>query len=132
LQNISFKPYQPLERLAESLSVGDIHLISLRPELEGLIVPSKFYGVLAAGRASVFVGDPNGELAKTILKYEIGRVHEPGQAAALAHGIVQYADNPQLCDATGVRARALFEKRFSMANSLKTWESILRFREASS
>jgi hypothetical protein len=39
---IRFEPYQPRERLAESLSAFDAHLVSLRPELEGLIVPSKF------------------------------------------------------------------------------------------
>ena len=42
-----FKPYQPRERLAESLSAADVHIVSLRPELEGLIVPSKIYGIAA-------------------------------------------------------------------------------------
>jgi colanic acid biosynthesis glycosyl transferase WcaI len=58
LTNVSFQPYQPLDRLALSLSVPDVHLVSLKPELEGLIVPSKFYSVLAAGRPVLFVGDP--------------------------------------------------------------------------
>ena len=55
--SVRFEPYQPRERLAESLSVADVHLVSLRPELEGLIVPSKFYGIAAAGRPAIFIGD---------------------------------------------------------------------------
>ena len=47
------RPYQPKERLGETLSVGDVHLMSLDPALEGLIVPSKFYGIAAAGRPKI-------------------------------------------------------------------------------
>jgi glycosyltransferase involved in cell wall biosynthesis len=54
ITNIRFKPYQRREHLGLSLTVGDVHLISLRQELEGLIVPSKFYGILAAGRPVLF------------------------------------------------------------------------------
>src|SRR5690606_33607100 len=52
-----FEPYQDAALLPYSLSVADVQLISLRPELEGLIVPSKFYAIAAAGRASLFGGD---------------------------------------------------------------------------
>ena len=51
LSNVHFRPYQPREKFGLSLSVGDVHLISLRPEMEGLILPSKFYGVLASEQA---------------------------------------------------------------------------------
>ena len=55
LANIVFQPYQAADALASSLSAGDVHWISLRPELEGLIFPSKVYGVLAAGRPIIAV-----------------------------------------------------------------------------
>ena len=45
-----FFPYQDRSMLKYSLGVADVHWISLKPELEGLIVPSKFYGVAAAGK----------------------------------------------------------------------------------
>jgi len=69
LNNVMFKPYQPREKLDQSLSVSDVHLISLKPELEGLIVPSKFYGILAAGRPVIFLGSKDGEIARKI-KYK--------------------------------------------------------------
>jgi glycosyltransferase involved in cell wall biosynthesis len=50
LPDVLFRPYQPRERLAESLSVADLHLVSLHPAFEGLVWPSKIYGIEAAGR----------------------------------------------------------------------------------
>ncbi len=58
LTNFRFERYQPREALADSLSAADVHLTSLLPELEGLIVPSKIYRILAAGRPAIFIGDP--------------------------------------------------------------------------
>src|SRR5262249_20173242 len=63
LQNVVFRPYQARARLTESLCVPDVHLVCLRTDMEGLVVPSKFYGVLAAGRPCLFIGDPEGEVA---------------------------------------------------------------------
>ena len=54
LENILFKPLQPVEVLAESLSAADVHLVSLQPQLEHCIIPSKMYGIMAAGRPAVF------------------------------------------------------------------------------
>jgi colanic acid biosynthesis glycosyl transferase WcaI len=55
LTSFVFKPYQPRDRLAESLSVPDVHLMTLRLALAGLIFPSKFYAIVAAGRRSLFI-----------------------------------------------------------------------------
>jgi colanic acid biosynthesis glycosyl transferase WcaI len=40
--NVLFKPYQPKEQLKFSLTLPDVHLVSLKPALEGLIVPASF------------------------------------------------------------------------------------------
>ena len=72
LTNVMFQPYQPRDRVSQSLSVGDVHLVSLRPELEGLIVPSKYYGIAAAGRPAIFIGDPQGEVAALLRDYQAG------------------------------------------------------------
>src|SRR5262245_3258216 len=63
LRSVQYQPYQPRDRLADSLSAADVHIVSLRPALEGLVVPSKFYGIAAAGRPTIFIGDKDGEIA---------------------------------------------------------------------
>lgn len=56
-----FLPARPLDELKFALAAPDVHWVSLRPELEGLIVPSKFYGILAAGRPTLAVMARSGE-----------------------------------------------------------------------
>src|SRR5213075_2347842 len=56
LPNVRIEPYAPRERLSESLSAADAHLVTLLPEVEGLVVPSKFYGILAVARPVLYVG----------------------------------------------------------------------------
>ena len=72
LTNVRLHPYQPRELLAETLGVADVHLVSLNPKLEGLIVPSKFYGIAAAGRPTLFIGAADGEIARLIDEFECG------------------------------------------------------------
>src|SRR5262249_6962672 len=80
-----FLPYQERDRLKYSLPAIDVHWLSLRPELEGLIVPSKFYGVAAAGRPTIAITSPQGEIARLIKRHGCGVVVEPGDAVRLAN-----------------------------------------------
>ena len=90
-ESVMFRPYQSRERLSESLSAPDVHLISLKPNLEGLIVPSKYYGIAAAGRPAIFVGNPDGELARIIRDSKTGFVIRDGDGAGLAEAILKLA-----------------------------------------
>jgi glycosyltransferase involved in cell wall biosynthesis len=125
LRSVRFEPYQPKARLAESLSAADVHLVSLRPALEGLIVPSKFYGIAAAGRPAVFVGDEDGEIARLIAHHECGRTVEMGDGAALARTILDLAADPDLCRRMGQRARQAFDAEFDKSIALARWEKLL-------
>jgi colanic acid biosynthesis glycosyl transferase WcaI len=125
LTQVSFRPYQPFDRLALSLSVPDLHLVSLKPELEGLIVPSKFYSVLAAGRPVLFVGDPKGEIARQVEEAGCGRVFPVGAHAELAAAIRELADRPAQVAEMGERARALWASRFQRKHALATWQDLL-------
>ncbi len=125
LKTVIFKPYQPRELLSQSLSVPDVHLISLRPKLEGLIVPSKYYGIAAAGRPAIFVGDPEGEIAKTIAASGTGFAVCEGDGEGLAGAIRTLAGDPTLGRAQGERARALFEAQFDFPIALAAWEEVI-------
>jgi colanic acid biosynthesis glycosyl transferase WcaI len=74
LRNIDFRPYQPLSRLSESLCVPDAHLISLDPDCEGLIMPSKLYGVVAIGRPVIALGRPGSGLFTEIARLGAGQL----------------------------------------------------------
>jgi glycosyltransferase involved in cell wall biosynthesis len=125
LNNCELRLYQPREMLAQSLSVPDVHVVSLLPELEGLIVPSKIYGVLAAGRPVLFIGDPNGEIGQLVSKEGVGFAVEPGDAAALEERIRWLATESEQREAMGRRARQVFEERFDRSIALETWQRVI-------
>lgn len=124
LSSLTFAPYQPRERLAESLSSADVHLISLKPELEGLIVPSKLYGIAAAGRASIFVGDSDGEVARVLLRNRAGVTVAQGDGAALAQAVLTLAADPEHCRELGDNARDAFEREFNRAVAVRRWQDV--------
>jgi glycosyltransferase involved in cell wall biosynthesis len=113
LPNVRFAPYQPREKLSESLSAADLHLISLAPNVLGLLEPSKLYGVMAAGRPSVYVGPGRSEIARTVIAEDIGACVENGDAAGLVDAIVTRAAEPFLGREEGARAREAFDREYS-------------------
>jgi colanic acid biosynthesis glycosyl transferase WcaI len=125
LPNLRFAGYAAREHLSESLSAADAHLVTLLPALEGLIVPSKFYGVLAVARPVLFVGTPDGELARIIQSNECGFIIEPGDGEALADRIRELASDRDRARAIGSRGRRLYEERFAPFIALASWERVL-------
>jgi glycosyltransferase involved in cell wall biosynthesis len=71
---IRMLPYQPRATLSQSLSAGDLHLVTQDTNTEGLMEPSKLYGAMAAGRPVLYVGPGGTEAARTILRERIGEV----------------------------------------------------------
>jgi colanic acid biosynthesis glycosyl transferase WcaI len=126
LPNVRLEPYAPRERLSESLSAADAHLVTMLPETEGLVVPSKFYGILAVGRPVLFVGARDGELARMVREHGCGIAIESGDADGLAHAIRELASDREAARAMGRRGRALYEERFAPPIAFAKWEEVLR------
>ena len=126
LANVQFRPYQDRAGLSFSLGVGDVHLVSQRPEVEGFVFPSKLYGILAAGRPLVFIGDREGEIGVMVERERIGVALRQGDAAGLADQLVRLAGDAALREAMGARARALLCERYDKRIAFKAWLGLLR------
>jgi len=105
LSNIRFFPYQPKELLHESFASADAFLVSLKAGLEGYIVPSKLYGILAAGRPFVAAVDPSCEAATIAREHQCGTVAVPGDVDALVEAIATLYDDPLAARLMGENAR---------------------------
>lgn len=125
LHNCQFKPYQDQDRLAESLSVGDAHLISLLPELEGLIVPSKLYGILGVGRPVIFIGSDDGEIARYIDKYGFGVTVGVHDGEALAETILRLRTDSEYTSGLADNSLAVSREHLSRERSLSAWHAVL-------
>lgn len=85
--NVVFLPYQPKDQLSASLGAADLHVIGLRRGLAGAIVPSKVYGVMAAGRPFVAGLEADSEVDLLIREHGCGIRVDPGDPTALADAI---------------------------------------------
>jgi colanic acid biosynthesis glycosyl transferase WcaI len=112
LSNVRFLPYQPKENLSESLSAADLHLVPMMRGAAGCMVPSKIYGVMAAGRPFVAMMEEHAEVARFASEFRIGFVISPDDSEALACTIRDAAANQKRLAAMGMRARRLAEQQF--------------------
>jgi colanic acid biosynthesis glycosyl transferase WcaI len=120
-----FLPYQEPNMLAHSLGVPDVHWLSLLPKLEGLIVPSKFYGIAAAGKPIVIISAKEGELANLVRDHDCGVIIEPGNVGALVDALLRISSDPSLSVEMGRRARLMLDAHFSRRVGLARWTTLL-------
>jgi len=118
LGNVRFLPHQPRERLTDSFASADVFVVSLKRGLAGYIVPSKLYGILAAGRPYVAAVEDACEVAAITRRDGCGLLAEPGSGADLAEKILAlYRDRAGARD-LGRRAREVglrFDRRRQVA-----------------
>lgn len=125
LENVRFLPFQPKERLAESLAAADLHLASMRHELCGLVVPSKVYGVMAAGRPCVFLGPEESEAAQFILQHGCGSVLPHASGARLAATVSHWATHPDQLREARQRVEAVADQA-ALPAAVEAFDRILR------
>jgi putative colanic acid biosynthesis glycosyltransferase WcaI len=105
LPNVRFLTYQPKALLHESFAAADAFLVSLKRGIEGYIVPSKLYGILAAGRPFVAAVDSSCEVAAIARTHHCGVLAEPDDPDDLAAKIAVLYDDPGAARAMGCNAR---------------------------
>lgn len=105
LQNLRFVPVQPVERLAEMLAAGDIHLVVQRRDAADLVMPSKLTNILAAGRPCIATADGGTALAEVVAGHATGLITPPDDLEALTEAILTLAADQALRAQCGDNAR---------------------------
>ena len=105
LFNLRFIPHQPKEKLLEPFASADLFVVSLKKGLSGYIVPSKLYGILAAGRPFIAAVEETCEAALIAKQHACGLQAEPGNAADLADKILSLYKDHALAQRMGQNAR---------------------------
>jgi colanic acid biosynthesis glycosyl transferase WcaI len=130
LTNVSFKDHQPRNRLGESLGVPDVHLSVLLPRFERLVHPSKLYGIMAAGRPTIFVGDLQGQTAAMLRDCGAGVSVQSGDSRGLAEAILAMRENDAVRRRMGSAAREAFDRLYAMPIALERWHDLLQGLQA--
>ena len=102
---IRFLPFRPADEVPYVLAAGDLHLLAIRRGLEGVVVPSKLYPILAAGRPVLALAPEASDAARIIRRNGCGVVADPDDPAALAKLVEELSQSRERL--TAMRARAL-------------------------
>jgi colanic acid biosynthesis glycosyl transferase WcaI len=126
LPNVEIRGPVARSVLSDGLAAGDLHLITLKNGVSGLLVPSKVYGILAAGRPAVYVGPPDGEVFEIFASGRCGTHIGNGDVERLVTAIESYRSDPARCVEEGKRARALFEQQFTKRRAMAQFRAVLQ------
>ncbi len=125
LDHLTMLDYFSRDDLYYSLNIADVHLITMRSEMTGIVVPGKLYGALATGRPTIFVGPERCESADAIVEADCGVVVREGDAAGLARAIERLADDGEAARVLGERGRAAFLARYERDICCDRWSEIV-------
>jgi len=104
--NVRFLPFFPAGKVSSVLAAPDAHVVTVKRGLEGVIVPSKMYGILAAGKPIVAVAPPDTDVAKIGEERGFAVSADPDDVLRLADVIRQVSRNAEKLRRMGEAARA--------------------------
>jgi len=125
LPNVQFRSAQPREKLATSLSVGDVHLVSLRGDCVQWVFPSKLYGIAAVGRPVMFIGPLECEIARIVSDHGFGAAFRPDDLAGMAAALRAWRDDPSSAQIMAQAAVHFHEQHGRLAQAAVTWSTLL-------
>jgi glycosyltransferase involved in cell wall biosynthesis len=113
LNNFTFLPYQDKQVLPYSLTACDLSLVSIDPSSESLVVPSKLYSALAAGRPLAVVCSPHSYLRQLIAEADCGGTFDNGDGHGLAQFIRLLNRDQELKERMGKAGRQYMRSHFT-------------------
>ena len=125
LSNFTKLPYFPREQLSQSLAMGDVHLVTMRQGMQGVAVPCKLYGIMAAARPAIFVGPPDADTAIQINAANAGYVIDINDAQTLVEKIKSLAASPETADQLGQSGREYFLQHHEKEVCCTQWTNLL-------
>jgi putative colanic acid biosynthesis glycosyltransferase WcaI len=122
---VEILPYQERKILSQSLSAADVHVVGLARGLAGYVVPSRLYGILAAGRPVIAATEPESETAQLVAEIGCGVLVPPGNPFALAAAMRAAHDGEYDLAEMGRRARAFAELESDRTIAVQRYRDVL-------
>ena len=122
--NVRFLPFFPSNKIASVLAAGDAHVITIKRGLEGVVVPSKLYGILAAGKPVVAVAPKQTDAASLAARDGFGVAADPDNPAELVAMVRALLVDPARLASMGAAAR-IAATQFARANECLKFVQVL-------
>ncbi|MFB6249162.1 MAG: glycosyltransferase family 4 protein [Salinibacter sp.] len=134
LSNFRYLPYFPRDQIKYSLSLADVHLLTLYNDMAGVAVPGKLYGILAAGKPVLMLGPEASDSGATILEHDVGVVVDPRREAIPERAFIEAVDalhaNDHRREEMGRRGRTVFLDHFEQRVCCEQWTELLNQKTA--
>jgi glycosyltransferase involved in cell wall biosynthesis len=104
--NIRFLEFFPASKISSVLAAADAHVITVKRGLEGVVVPSKMYGILAAGKPIIAVAPKETDVVSLGLQRGFAVAADPDRPAEVVDAVRALASDPNRLKAMGKAARA--------------------------
>jgi glycosyltransferase involved in cell wall biosynthesis len=118
IHSVDFRSYSSKMTLGESLGSGHIGLITQQTACLGSVVPSKVYGLLAAGRPVLFIGPQESTVAQIIRRFDCGWHVNCGDTASLLALLQTLSENRTVIEQAGYRARQAFLRHYDLRHGV--------------
>lgn len=105
--------------------MADISLIGIYPENEGVIMPSKLYGLLAVGRPIICVSDPRSEVVEILNRARAGLHSSIDDPKELPRNIVALLEDKEQAQRMGENGRRYFLEHFERKIITRQWKDLL-------
>jgi glycosyltransferase involved in cell wall biosynthesis len=125
-KNIKMFPFQPNEIFNDIINASHVHLVTLKEGLEGIAVPSKIYGILAAGRPVIAMVPSNSEIAYIVKEENCGFVLDPTDLDGLISVIRLLKSDKELIRQLGKNSRSAFENKYTTRIIAEKYKSVLK------
>jgi colanic acid biosynthesis glycosyl transferase WcaI len=123
-RSMRFLPFRPPEEVPHVLAAGDVHLVTVRQGLEGVVVPSKFYSILAAGRPVLVLAHERSDAARLVRRTGCGVVASPDDPASVAAVVEELARDSERVARMSERARQVAPD-FAMEKELQLFNEVI-------
>jgi colanic acid biosynthesis glycosyl transferase WcaI len=125
-ENVLLLPFLPNESFAFSVSACHVALVSFRKNAEGMAVPSKIIGIMAAGIPVIALVPRNSEIAYIVDEEKCGIVVEPGDIEGLLNAISTLKSDEKLRSELGKNGRYAFEKKYTLKTVAKEYLTLIK------
>ncbi|WP_368895323.1 glycosyltransferase family 4 protein [Priestia megaterium] len=126
IANVHFLPYQSKEFIKYSLNAADVHLVVNQKGIKGVSVPSKIYGVMAAGKPVLGVLEQGSEAQVLVEKSGCGVIVEPNDYKEIINKIQElYELDKEKLSIIGINGREYLDQHLKRAISINKYREIL-------
>jgi glycosyltransferase involved in cell wall biosynthesis len=123
-RNIRFLPFLPASEIPAVMAAGDLQVVTIKRGLEGVVVPSKLYNILAYGRPILAIATERAEAARLVRHYECGAAADPDDAGQVSQAVQCLLNTPERLEHMSQQARALSKTYNRLAELQKFVEVI--------